>query len=155
VREAAGTVREGNVKQGNRPHGRGHILIGALVALAAIAASQRPLALAGDDLLVVSAATLLSLAAGLGVRRALLRTRGSVLPPAPRFAPLAGAEDVPRIQPRHLDGDGYERHDDEHERDNPAPKPTSAARVAVPERPHGARSARHTAPRRLAGASKG
>jgi hypothetical protein len=152
VREAAGTVREGNVKQGNRSPGRDHILIGALVALAAIAASQRPLALTGPDLVVVSVVTLLSLAAGLGVRRALLRTRVRVLPPAPHFAPLAGAED----QPRHFGDDGYGRHGDEHERDSLPSRATAAQGAAVLERPRGGRSARRHRSRtakRLAGSS--
>ena len=104
---------EGNVKHYNRSPGRGHILIGTLGALAIIAASERPLGLTGHDLLVVSAVTLLSLGVGLGVRRALLRTRGRVPLPAPRSAPRAGAEDGPRVQPRHLDGDEYERDGDE------------------------------------------
>ena len=81
------------MKQGNRSPGRGHILIGALVALAAIAASQRPLELSGDDVLVVSAVTSLSLAAGLGVRLLLSRTRRKVfLAPPPRFVLRAASE---------------------------------------------------------------
>lgn len=139
------------MKQCNRSPGRGHILIGALVALATIAASQRPLALTGSDLLVVSAVTLLSLGAGLGVRLLLSRTRRKAVFPPPHFAPRAIAEEAPRVERRRLNGD-------EQERDSVPSKATSAPRAAIPERRPRDRSARRhrsRAAKRLAGASKG
>ena len=123
------------MRQGNRSPGRGHILIGALVTLATIAASQRALALTGHDLLVVSAVTLLSFGACLGVRLLLSRTRRRVLVPPSHFAPRAVAEEGPRVERRRPNRDA----------------------AIPPRRPGGRSTGRHRsrAAKRLASASEG
>ena len=73
----------------NRPRvrGRGIILTSALVILAIVAASQRPITLTGQDLLAITAVTTVMLAAGLVVRLGVARTHRNVVPPPPHFAP--------------------------------------------------------------------